>query len=266
MIVLERTRGSLRLRFVRRAGATVAMEAYQAGALRVRFPNSAAAEPEAVLINTAGGITGGDALDIRIEAEAGAAALVTSQACEKIYKSSGAEARLDSQLQLAVDSRLDWLPQPAIVFDQARLLRRTDVEMAPSASLLALESCILGRTAMAEEVRSGTLADHWRIRRGGTLIYADSLRLDFERPLHAAWALGRHRAYANLVYVAPDAGARLDAMRESLKGVKGEAAASAWNGMLLTRFLALDGYTLIADLTHVLTEFRGKPLPRLWMS
>jgi urease accessory protein len=263
MTVLERTRGALRLRFGRRDGRTVATETFQSGALRVRFPNGTPV-PEAVVINTAGGITGGDILGVALAAESGTRAVITSQACEKVYRALESDTRIDTEMDLGGDAEIDWLPQPAIIFDRARLDRRTQVHMAPGASLLALESCILGRTAMNEEVRSGKLADSWRVWRGGTLVYADSLRIDDFEASHASWALDAYRAYATLLYVAPDASERLDAMREILEETSGEAAASSWNGILLTRFLAPDGYVLISDLTHVLQRFRAAPMPRLW--
>jgi urease accessory protein len=240
----------------------VAADTFQSGALRVRFPRAADTVPEAVILNTAGGLTGGDSLSVQIAVEPGASALVATQACEKIYRASSGDVRLRTDIRLTDDAALDYLPQPTIVFNQARLHRETKVRLDEQSRFLGLEAAILGRTAMAEEFRDGALRDVWMVRRGSRLVFADALMLTsrLDRP----WALDQARAYANLVYAAPDAERRIDEMREILREASGLSAASAWNGLLVTRFMARDYYALMQNLAHVLRAFRRRPLPRLW--
>ncbi len=266
-IGLERTRGALHLGFALRDGETAALGAYQAGALRVRFPRHRPPLPlEAVILNTAGGLTGGDRLALTVDMGQGTRAVITSQACEKIYRASAGDAYIHTEIKLAPGSAFDWLPQPTILFDRANLRRETIVEMSSDSRLVLLESIVLGRTSMKEEVREGNAVEHWRVRRDGRLVYADTLRLNgaIQRNYRAPWALGRFRASAHLLCVAPDAESRLDFMRGILNDIRGVGAASAWNGLLSTRVMAEDGYTLGADLQHILRAFRGEPLPRLW--
>jgi len=260
---LQRTEGALRLDFVRRGESTVAAGTYQSGALRVRFPHVSSV-PEAVLINTAGGLTGGDALSLSINADAGAEALITTQACEKIYRAARGAVRIETQIALDAGAALDYLPQPTILFDRARLLRKTAIALAEDSRILALEAAVLGRRARQEVFGEGVLHDAWTIRRGGRLVYADMLRLDGTATLGAPWALDRAGAYATLVYAAPDAEDRIQDMRETLRGITETGAASAWNGILLTRLAAPDSYALMRALAHILTAFRRRPLPRLW--
>jgi urease accessory protein len=240
----------------------VAADAFQSGALRVRFPRAADTVPEAVLLNTAGGLTGGDSLSIQIALEPGAEAIVASQACEKIYRASSGDVRLRTDIRLADDAALDYLPQPTIVFDKARLHRETKVHLDERSRFLGLEAAILGRTAMAEEFRDGALRDVWMVRRASRLVFADALMLTSR--LSGPWALDQARAYANLIYAAPDSESRIDEMRKILRDGSGVSAASAWNGLLVTRFMARDYYTLMQDLARVLRAFRGRLLPRLW--
>ena len=139
--------------------------------------------------------------------------------------------------------------------------------MAPDATLTVLEPLVLGRRAMGETVRHGFLSDQWRIRRGGRLVYADALRL--EDPIDGALsglATGAGaEALATLVYVAPDAGDRLDEVRSSLESHESlDAAASSWDGLLCVRFLAAEGRALRRALTAFLTSFLDTPLPRVW--
>ncbi len=264
---LERTRGALRLHFALREGATVPSETYQSGALRVRFPHPEPGQPlEAALINTAGGLTGGDRLTLTVGLAANAQAVLSSQACEKIYRSAGGDTSVDINLTLGPGASLHWLPQPTILFDGARLRRKTCVEMDSQAEMILLESCVLGRAAMGEEMHEGRIFDSWRIRRDGRLVYADTLALEGAIGQRYArdWALGPYRAFANLVCVAPYIAEKVESMRALLGGVKGLAAASAWNGLLSVRLMAGDSRSLIAGITHVLSGFRGMPLPRLW--
>lgn len=268
---LQRTFGVIELVFAPAGDATTATRVFQQGALRARFPGSAAGQPpEAVLLNLAGGLTGGDRLDIAVRLHERASAVVTTQSCERIYRSTGSDAVVAGSIRLTQGSRLEWLPQPVILFDGARLKRETHVELASDAHLLALESVIFGRTASGESLRSGALLDGWFVHRAGELIQAECLDLSGEigATIAKEAVLNGNRAMATLRYVAPDAEERLDHMRSVLSASDATAgvvtAASAWNGMMVARFVARDGYALNCEVARVLEAFRGRPLPRVW--
>ncbi|MDE1146948.1 MAG: urease accessory protein UreD [Azospirillaceae bacterium] len=233
---------------------------YQSGSARLRLPKGPGLE--GVLINTGGGLTGGDVLETEVIVPVGARATVTTQAAEKIYRASGGEAVVLNQL--TVGGRLDWLPQETILFDGARLARRLDVDMDAGATLLAVESVVFGRTARGERVTSGLFRDDWRIRRDGRLAYADRVRLsgDIDAQLSRPAVAARARAAASCLYVAPDAEAQVDAVRGLLGGVS--AGASAWNGLLALRLVAADGQALLRALAPVIEFLRGMPVPRVW--
>ena len=132
-------------------GTTRLARLFQKAPLRVLMPRPAPGEPPcAVLLNTSGGIVGGDALQVEVRLEAGAAAVVTSQAAEKAYRSAGADATLDVALDLADGAWLEWLPQETILFDGARLRRRLRVDAAAQARLLAIDMLVFGRRARGE--------------------------------------------------------------------------------------------------------------------
>ena len=174
---LPRTEGSVRLGFVRDGAETRLAALRQSGAARVRFPKPPAnAAPEAVLLNTAGGLTGGDRIDVDVSLAAGCEATVTSAAAEKIYRSLGDTTGIRIGLQLGQGSACSWLPQPTILFDSANMDRHTQVHMAADARLLAVEMLIYGRTAMGEDVRRGRIRDAWRVTRAGRLVFADTTR------------------------------------------------------------------------------------------
>ncbi len=217
--------------------------------------------PQAVLINTSGGLTGGDRISWTAEAEAGAELTVTTQAAERIYRAAGGEARVTTRLTLARGATLRWLPQETILFDGGRLERSLEVEMAPDTRLLALEAVVLGRAAMGETVRSGHLIDRWRVTRAGRLLHADTLRLSGPVADIAArpGVFAGHRAAATLLYVGADAADRLTALRTALPATAG---ASALGERLVIRLLAPDARALRAILAPLVGRFG--PIPAVW--
>src|SRR4051794_32193631 len=90
---------------------------YEDGALRVRFPNGA--KLEGVVVNTGGGIAGGDRFSFDVAVEDGAQFTLTTAAAEKAYRSLGEDATLDVTLAVGRGADLRWLPQETILFDQA---------------------------------------------------------------------------------------------------------------------------------------------------
>jgi urease accessory protein len=266
--VRQRALGRVALGVARLGSATRAARVAEAGSLRVRMPRVAGPTLEGVLINTAGGIACGDRFMVDVQAGPGAQLAVATPAAEKVYRSDGATAEMSVRLTIASGADLAWLPQETILFDEARLRRRFEVDLESDARLLLFEPVVFGRTARGEEVRQGFFEDCWRIRRDGRLVYAETLRLEgsvaalLDRPAIAGGA----RALATLLYVAPDAEARLDQARSLLEASMGMAGASAWNGLLAVRFLARDGAELRRDAVAFLQGFRGCALPRVWQS
>jgi urease accessory protein len=260
-----RASGGVRVRFSAKSGRTQALERAERGGYRVRFPRTAES-CEAVLINTGGGMAGGDRMQTQIALEPASAAIVTTQAAEKIYRSQGPLTEIDVDLALAPSSRLDWLPQEMILFSGSRWQRKLTAEIAADTSLTIAESIVFGRVAMNEVVDRGFSHDRWRIRRDGKLSFAEDMRLDGNpaRLLGAKASGNGARALATILHVAPDAERRLDEARDLLAGASSECGASAWNGMLLVRLLSRDAQALRADLVRFLEGFRGAPMPRSW--
>jgi len=232
----------------------------------VRFPNAWASTPEAVLVNTAGGITGGDRFAVDLALDAGAQLAVTSAAAEKIYRSLGPDACVDVSATLKDGAELMWLPQETILFNRARLARTITIALAPSAKLLLAETVVFGRSAMGEAVHEGSFADRWRVRRGGRLIFAENFRLDgpvTDRLNQAAIAGGS--AAMGTVLMAPGDDVAVAAMRSACGQFRGGVGISAWNGIALARLAARDGATLRHDLVVLLSALGRRAIPRIWL-
>jgi urease accessory protein len=246
-------------------GVTRLVSLEERGGWRAKFPEP---DPhvEAVLINTGGGILGGDRARFDFAVGDGAHVTAATQSAERIYRTLGPQSVIATRIELGAASRFHWLPQETILFNGANLARSLMVNMPSTATLLAVEAIVFGRAAMGETVRTGTISDQWRVHRDDTLVFAEATRLDGDMAVQLAHpAIGNGAlATATLLYVAPDAEGRLEGARAALGTPKARAAVSAWNGLLVARFLATSSAHLRADIAAIATYLSGGPLPRVW--
>lgn len=237
---------------------------YQQGSAKIRFPKNYDDQLEAVLVNTAGGLTGGDQLDWTLHLKPNSNVVVTTQACEKAYKASAGIAHVTTTMRLDQNSILHWLPQETILYDQSSLKRRFDVELDASATLFAVECVQLGRDAMGEIITSLSFHDRWRIKQNGKLVFADDLRLSGHEASNAK--LSDNHAFASLVLISPLDTEQLTGLAEKLREIcPAKMSGFSVTGRRLTgRILSQDSYLLRQALTPVLKEIRGCELPRVW--
>jgi urease accessory protein len=263
----NRARGTVRFDVHQVEGVTRRRHLHESGSLRVRFPSPEADGLSAVFVNTAGGVAGGDRFDIDIAAGEGSHLAVTTAAAEKIYRAQGPAAQLDIALKAAAGARLTWLPQETILFDNARVSRRIDIDLAETSSLLLCEIVVFGRAAMGERMLHGEFVDRWRLRRGGRLVFAETIRLDGaigEKLANPAIAKGG--AAIGTALMVPGDEALVERIRALSKKFGGEVGISCWNGFAMARFCAQDAAQLRADMTAVLGRASGTALPRLWLN
>ncbi len=241
------------------------------GSSRILFPHAnhphgRAAALQAVLLNTAGGITGGDHFTVEAAAGPQSHLTLTTQAAERAYRSIDPNAgKLETTLTLDAGARLDWLPQETILFDGAALSRSLTVEMAATARFLMVEPMIFGRTAMGETVQAAQLFDRITLRRDGKLLFEDRVKLtgQIQSHLNRAAIAGGARAMATILLAAPDADRHLDTLRSHLPATGG--ASLIRDGLLFARILADDGHGLRQSLIPALSYLNGADLPRTWM-
>jgi urease accessory protein len=264
----NRATGDIALAVAAAAGASRRARVHEAGSLRVRFPNGHdAGALDAVIVNTAGGMTGGDRFAVGIDVGAGARLTVTTAAAEKIYRSLGPNAEIAVRIAIARGGALAWLPQETILFDRARLRRTIDIDLADGASLLVAEAIVFGRAAMGEIVDHGYLFDRWRVRVDGVLVFAETIRLDgaIARQL-AQTAIAKAGAAAASVLKIPGDDDMVAAVRAMQPSFVGEVGVSSWKGLVAARLVARDAAALRRDLACVLSAWNSAPLPRLWLN
>ncbi|WP_370100949.1 urease accessory protein UreD [Bradyrhizobium yuanmingense] len=262
----NRARGTVRFDVHARDGVTRRGTLHESGSLRVRFPSPEDQGLSGVFVNTAGGVAGGDRFDIEIAAADAARLTLTTAAAEKVYRTPGAAAQLNIALKVGADAHLAWLPQETILFDRARVQRRFDIDLDEAASLLLCEIVVFGRTAMGERMEQGEFVDRWRLRRGGRLVFAETVRLDGDIGAKLARpAVAKGGAAIGTALIVPGDEALVERIREASESFSGEAGISAWNGFAMARFCAQDAARLRADMMTVLAR-TGAALPRLWLN
>lgn len=253
----------MRLKAKRRGKQTVIADLRQEGSLKALFPKVRGDALDTVFLNTAGGLTGGDRMQIDVAAETGAHVVLSSQAAERAYRAQpGQIAHSNVALDVGPDGRIDWLPQETILFDHAALNRRLNVRLAADATALLVEPIIFGRVAMGETVRALHFTDQWRIWRDGALVFADAVRLigDAKSLMQAAAIAGGAGAMATVLFVGPQAAGLAE--RISLSPTSGTSLIS--DDVLLVRILAADGFTLRQQLIPVVEALTTAPIPRVW--
>jgi urease accessory protein len=260
----QRAKAEARGVFARVGERTEAERLFETGGLRWRFPRSS--NPcEAAIVNTGGGVAGGDSYRVSLELGEGAEVEATTPSAERIYRSDGAAAAVATRLKLAPGARLYWLPQETLMFERAAFERRLEVEMSAEASLVIAETLVFGRLAMGESQIDASLRDSWRVRRDGRLVFADETRLE-----HAGVTLERRavgagaRALATIVAAAPNIEARLPDLRAAIEAEGGvEAGASAFDGLIVARLLSSSPSRLRATVIASIVALGGRK-PRLW--
>lgn len=264
----QRARGRAELTLAAAPRGARISHLYQAAPLRILFPDPEDGDPLlAAMVNSAGGLAGGDRLELELQLRTGATATFTTPGAEKVYRSLGPPTEVSAGVSLEDGATFEWLPQETILFDGARLSRRMAVSMTRDARLLAAEMLVLGRAARGERLAEGAVSDQWRVRRDGRLIWADGLRLAEPAGVAAGrrFALGDAGALATLLLVAPNAAALLEPARDLSAG----GASLVAPGLLLARWLGEASHvrravaSAVASMRALAFGLPGR-VPRLW--
>lgn len=263
---MQRVQGRAEVSLTQRDGATRLDRLHQSGSAKAMLPRGPGA-PEVVFLNTAGGLTGGDALTYAMTLGPGARATATTQTAERIYASSGERARVSARFSVGPGGALDWLPQETILFERSALTRDTDIELTGDGRALICETLVLGRAAMGETLSHPRLLDRRTVRRDGRPVLIDPVRIgpDTMAAGQGPAVLGQGRAFGLLALVADGAEDAVNPLRGVLAAAEGvEAGVSGWNGRCLVRLRAPDAWPLRRAMASMIRHLRGGALPRVW--
>ena len=166
---------ALHLAFQRRGERSVLARRSSVGPLAVQK----ALYPEgdlvchAIVLHPPGGIAGGDRLEIAIEVEADAHALLTTPGATKWYRSTGAESMQSVGMAIARNAVCEWLPQENIFFESTSARNALSVDLQPGAVFCGWDVMCLGRTASGERFQSGQIRQHLRVTSGAKLLFEE---------------------------------------------------------------------------------------------
>lgn len=256
-------KAQLSLRFQEERGRTVLAERHSDGPLVVQKPLYPEGEAvcHAIVVHPPGGIAGGDELSLRVKAEAGSHALLTTPGAAKWYRSSGPWAR--QKLEFAVDGVLEWLPRETIVFDAALAELECEVRLGSCARYIGWDVLCLGRTGSGERYSRGKIRIANTVVKDGKLLWMERGEIDGGGTLmRSAAGLGGRSVFGTLV--ATDVPPRLAAECRKF------AASTVLPGLFIARYLgdstgeALECFTAVWKRIRPALTGRDGVVPRIW--
>jgi urease accessory protein len=269
---LERWEARLGVRFGLNDGRTVVREREHQGPLQVQrafYPEG----PELChlyLLHPPGGLVAGDRLDVTIDVDPAARALVTTPAAGKVYRGDARPpATVRQRLRVGAGASLEWFPQETIVFQGGRVELETRVDLEPGAAFLGWELVCLGRPAAGEAFEQGSCRQRFELWRAGRPLCLERARFDGGAPaLKARWGLAGAPVCATLL-AAPVAGP-LDGIRALGVEAPELASASLLGDVLVCRYLGASAERARRHFARVWELVRpaliGRPShpPRIW--
>lgn len=195
----------LELRFARSDSRTVLAERRHRGPLRIQrvFHPEQSGVCHAYLLHPPGGVVAGDSLAIKVDLDEGAQVLLTTPAAAKFYRSAGQTATARQTLSVARGAQLEWFPQENIVFQGARAVMSTRIELAADSAFMGWEILCLGRPAAQEMFSEGECRQGFEVWRSGRPLWVERGHYRGGSPLLSAnWGMAECPVTASLVGVA----------------------------------------------------------------
>ena len=241
---------------------------YQSGSAKLMLPNTHSDMMEGVMINTSGGMTDGDILNIDVEAKDCALAM-TTQTAERVYRSGGTRpAKVNINISISDTADFHWLPQETIVFNNSKFDRTLTIDLSSCSNCLVAETIVLGREAMGENICDCKLIDNWRVFRDGELFHAESLRLsdDVSKIITAPAGGNGARLLSTILYIGNNLEQVADRVAGLIKQISSNCALSCWDDRLVIRLVSAQSAYARKDIERLLLAIRQQPLPRVWQA
>lgn len=271
---------SLQLGFSKDGDVTRLTERKHNGPLRVQKPLYPEGDEvcHAIIIHPPGGVVGGDQLKVDVKLAADTHALVTTPGAAKWYRSNGYISAQHINLKLDAGSRLEWLPQESIFFDDACVDLHQTIYLAADASLIAADIFCFGRTASGETYNSGRIKQHCSIYREDKMIWHEQGSLQGGSPAMQS-PLGLNGKSVSAMVLASGAmlsGEQLRALREQTSALLSEREADALCGVTQMKSVIVARYlgnsSEVARLWMLLVWQHLRPvvigcdakIPRIW--
>ena len=168
--------GSGVLEVVRRGRQSIVTRAMATSPLRLLTPRNHGGGAWIYAGTYGGGLVDGDALRLEVSVGPHAAAMLSTQASTKVYRSRGTTVDLDAVV--ASGGLLAVLPDPVICFAASSCRQTQRVKLNAGASLILVDWLTSGRHAAGERWRFDRYASRIEVQDGSRLVMMDSLSLD----------------------------------------------------------------------------------------
>ena len=226
---------------------------------------------QCIVVHPPGGIAGGDRLALSVDVGPRAHAQLTTPGAAKWYRSGGKPSRQQINFRVADGAVLEWLPQGAIVFDDADAATTARIELEGSGAYVGWDVVCLGRTASAERFRTGRWRQRVDIVRDGALVWSERLSLRGDsRLLISPAGLNGAPVFGTFVVMAATIDDQLLAACRGVAPARGDGAVTRLPGALVARYRGDASEAAHEYFSALWTTLRphaaGRPAvrPRIW--
>ncbi|MES2947085.1 MAG: urease accessory protein UreD [Pseudomonadota bacterium] len=153
-----------------------------------------------VLVHPPGGLVGGDTLDIKVHAQAGSHALITTPGASRFYRSDGLPALQQTHVRVEAGARLEWLPLEAICYSACQAENRLTMELVPGAELMGWDVTALGLPLANLPFVLGQFRQHIEVP--GIWLERGSIDASDSRLLDSPAGLNGQRCIASFFFIA----------------------------------------------------------------
>ena len=259
--ILQRSYGKIDIKFIENNFKKF----YQSGCCKVLNPNSYNNNNELVLINTAGGITCNDKIEINALIEKSELSICT-QAAEKIYAGFGDPASVDINITLK-NSNLYWLPKELILFDNSKIIRNININLLDNSNLIFCESSIFGRKAMSEKIQNITFSDRWKINVNSYLKHFEAVNIKGSMidNYKNNYTFSNQSSLSTVLIFGEIINQLEPELRKIIKNVeKHYCEMTKFDDKIIIRSLADDNYNLKKTINYILKNIINDKLPKNW--
>lgn len=169
------------------------------------------------LIHPPGGVVGGDELNLSVNVNKQAHALITTPAATKFYGGNGFQAKQKQTINVDAGCKLEWLPQETIFYSGCEANTSTIVNLQSDAQFIGWEIICLGRPASKDFFDKGYCRQQIEVWRDDKPIVIERSRLQGgDDLLNATWGLQNHIVTGTMIVTSTNKNV-LNKVRENIE-------------------------------------------------
>ena len=238
---------------------------FQSGCCKILNPKNYNEFKELVLINTAGGITCNDNIDINANINNSKLSICT-QAAEKIYAGIGDPARVEININLN-NSTMYWLPKELILFDNSKLRRNININLSDNSNLIFCETTIFGRKAMSEKIKNISFSDQWKIYSNSSIKHFEAINIKGSTidNFNNNYTFSNQSSLSTILIFGDIVHQLESVLRKVIKNLRNHyCEMTKFDDKIIIRCLADDNYDLKKTLNIIMKNVINDKLPKSW--